>query len=164
MATDLAGLARKFEATADAIDGAALKRAMNKGGMAGKKAALHVAEQVAGSDRAILMGGRRKVHMNAGYDIEANQQLAINLRPPGLWVLMDTGTKKHGYPIPRVRKRRSKNPKKVLLMANGEFAASVSHPGNSGHKAIRRAAARITEKAPDATMKAMMEEVVKAWR
>lgn len=156
MATDLAGVARKLDALGDTLSGAALKRAMRKGGMAGKDAALDVAQSVAGTDRSIVMGGRRKVRMNAGYDIEESS-LAINLRPPGLWVLFESGATEHQ--IPGRRKRNAK----ILLLADGSYATTVVHPGRSGRGAIRRAAAKVSDEAPPKVMAGILEEMSRAW-
>jgi len=157
MTTDLVGLSRKFEVFADCLTGEQLKRAMRKGGTAGKKAALEVATQVAGGDRTIVMGGRRKVRLNAGYDIHGTE-LHINLRPPGLWILFEKGAREHQIPGPR--KRRAK----ILTLVDGSFATTVFHPGRSGVRAVGRAFAKVSDEAPKAVSEAMWDEMVRAWR
>lgn len=157
MTTDLPGLARKLEATGDALAGQALKRALSKGGKKGKDAALDEARRVAGQDRAIIMGGRRKAVLGAGYDVETSS-VAINLRPPGLWVLFDSGAKEHQ--IPGKRKRNAK----ILLLADGSYATTVVHPGRGGVGAIRHAAADIRKDVPPVIGREIIYEVGRAWR
>ena len=157
MTTDLPGLARKIGATGDALSGAALKRALAKGGKVGKDAAFDVARDVAGGDRAIIMGGRRKAFLGAGYDVEQTS-VAINLRPPGLWVLFEKGAKEHQ--IPGRRKRNAR----ILALADGSYATTVVHPGRGGVGAIRRASGSIRPKASAAISREMIEEIGRAWR
>lgn len=156
MTTDLAGLERKIGALGDTLEGAPFKRAMGKAGKAGKDEALSVAQDAAGGDRQIVMGGRRRVYLGAGYDVESSS-VAINLRPPGAWVLFEKGAGEHQ--IPSARKRRAK----ILTLVDGSYATTVVHPGRSGVGAIRRAARKIEDKAPPAFARALFEEMARAW-
>lgn len=160
MTTDLPGIAKKIDGLADCLSGETHKRSLRKAGMAGKKAALAVAEEVAGGDRAITMGRGRRVFLGAGYDLEGDNAVKVVLRPPGPWVLFEKGAKAH-----RIPKRRSDGFMAIQDFGHSdEGAASVDHPGRSGRRAVSRAFKRVEETVPQAYSDALFAEMARSWR
>lgn len=86
----------------------ALRRIADKGGMAGKKAALDAAARDLGGDRR-FSGMRRKVALSAGYDIQGTAA-HINMRPAGLWILAESGRQQSGPIYPRGGARKGRGP------------------------------------------------------
>ena len=164
MIDGLEGLVKVFDQTADILSGEAMKRCLRASGMAAKKAALNVAEQVVGGDRAIVMGGRRKVTLGAGYDIAGDSSVSVALKPPGPWVLFDKGAKDHH--IPRARRRASS---KVLRFPMSDeqgsgYARYSNVRGIRGKRAVARAFAKAQDEGTSEFGKAVLKEVARVWQ
>lgn len=95
---ELSAFAARLEKVTDP---AALRRIADKGGLAGKKAALEAASADLGGDRA-FSGLRRKAPLGVGYDVDG-ATVHINFRPAGLWRLAEQGRRSSGTIQPRRR-------------------------------------------------------------
>jgi hypothetical protein len=131
-----------------------IDRMLNAASMAVKTDALRIAAAVSGGDRRLSRFGRGKsvgkVRMGVGYDITGNTS-TIKLRPAGLWVLTNGGSRPH--PIGAGRRTASgkyikaRKGRKLLVFPHAEHTpnhwtatrvrtAPVQHPGTSGKGAI----------------------------
>lgn len=104
MADELVDFGQRLE---QVVGGAAMRRIVNKAGMAGKRAAQEAAEADLGGDR-VFSGFRRRVPLNAGFDAVGGDQVKINFRPAGLWRLAESGRQKSGPIFPRTGIRKGK--------------------------------------------------------
>jgi hypothetical protein len=149
MADELSDFGRRL---AQVADGSAMRRIVNKAGMAGKKSALDAAEKDLG-DRA-FSGMRRKVKLSAGFDTVGDSQVKINFRPPGLWRLAEDGRNKSGGIFPRAGNRKGKGTVggRAVMTPQGPRARSGFGPSrglgtfteavNDAQREVPKAAAR----------------------
>lgn len=83
-------------------------------GFAAKDAAIRLAERDAGPERS-LSGIPRKHKLDAGFDVTPTG-VQLNLRPPGLWILLDAGRRAKPYSqIPKLARRRRRRPRRPAL-------------------------------------------------
>jgi hypothetical protein len=103
-------------------------------GQFAKGEALDVARRDLGGDLR-FSGFARKVNLGAGYD--TGDPVVLNLRPAGLWVLLDGG-RKRSKPIVPKRRRAAKSPPrpKAVRTPDGWRASSRSTPSR-GKKTIK---------------------------
>jgi hypothetical protein len=99
-----------------------------------KEEALDVAASDIGADLR-FSGFARKVKLGAGYD--TGNPVVLNLRPKGMWVLLDSG-RKRSKPITPKRRRAAKSPPraKAVRTPDGWRASSRSTPSR-GHRTIK---------------------------
>jgi hypothetical protein len=103
MADDLSGLRASISGLVDQKSVDAMKHVA---GQAAKKAAIDVAQRDLGGDAA-FSGFRRRVPLKAGYDLEADSRVTLNLSPKGLWMLANDG-RRRPPPGGRVYPRKGK--------------------------------------------------------
>lgn len=103
-------------------------------GQAGKKATFDELQSDLGPDRG-FSGLRRKVKLGAGYDVGAN--VVLNLRPAGLWVLLDKGRRRS-----KTIRPRKKGGAKALITPYGYRASAKSTP-SKGKKTLTRLERRL---------------------
>lgn len=109
-------------------------------GMAAKDAAREEAARDLGADRA-FSGFRRKVQLDAGYDLTPNG-IRLNLRPAGLWSLASDGRRSNRYVIPRKGRRRRRGHRPAVSTPAGP--RYLSRTGTTrGHGTLDRLEARL---------------------
>lgn len=110
-------------------DPATLRRIVDKGGMAGKEAALDAAASDLGGDRS-FSGLRRKAPLGAGYDAIGGTSVQINFRPSGLWMLAEAGRRQSGAIYPRTGARKGKGTvyRRAVMTPQGPRARSSYRP------------------------------------
>ncbi len=128
MAGDFADLNRKLAEVAKGIESPQVVRAA---GLAAKKAATEVAKDVSGGDQRLSGWGRRGIKLGVGFD-EAPGQVTLNLRPGGVWVVMEQG--RRGGKVVRPRKRRGA---RALSTPYGP-RASITLGATRGKRAVAR--------------------------
>jgi hypothetical protein len=135
-----------------------LKRISLAAGMAGKKASIAVAAGDLGGDLT-FSGMGRKVRLGVGFDVVGPTSIKLKYRPPGLWILADTG-RRGGYPI-RPRRRlggAGSEHAPALRTPDGWRAAAVG--GRWGGKGTLKSAIRVSRIAvPRAAFKQFQVEV-----
>lgn len=133
-------------------------------GQAAKTAALDAAAHDLGGDRAMRNFRDGTVSLRAGYTIRPGT-VAVELRPGGVWVLADRGRRRAGriYPRRDGRKATGPVPGRALLTPVG-FRASSSYGPSRGKGTIGRAAAKIGDTVPSATLRQLTDELSKALR
>jgi hypothetical protein len=151
MANELAAFASRVS---DVTSGAALRRIADKGGMAGKKAALDAASKDLGGDRA-FSNWRRKVRLSAGFDSGGGTTVLINFRPGGMWRLAERGRSGSGVIVPRRRR--------AVLTPNGPRARS-SYGSSRGLRTYTDAVKEAQREVPKAAAKQFSTEVARAVR
>jgi len=148
------------------VEGDALKRVQRAAGMASKKAAADVAKDVAGSDMALSNFRSGRIRMASGFEIESSL-VRLNLRPAGLWVLVDQGRKGSGPIYPRAATKRGSRRGRVAqggragraVMTPQGPRASSSYGPSKGFKVIGKTAARAADEAPKAAFRALQREI-----
>lgn len=145
-------------------DGAAIRRVVQAGGMAGKEAVQDAAASDLGSDRAFSKM-RRKVPLSTGFDVEGDESVRIKFRPPGLWVLAESGRKREGpiYPRAGSRKGRGAVRGRAVMTPQGPRARSSFKPSR-GLNTYSDAVQGARRKVPKAAAKQFTEEVRKVAR
>jgi hypothetical protein len=128
--------------------GANLDRLSNAGARAAKAEALRVAADLGPMSN---MGRRGGVRLRAGYDVAAGgASFAVNLRPPGAWVIAERGAGRHTI---RPRRRRQTASGRPPALAGGGLASPVARVVNArarGRRGITRAFGRARAVIPDA--------------
>jgi hypothetical protein len=152
---DLARLERKLSALADGVESPRVVRAA---GFAAKRGVLDVAQQVAGPDRRVSGWGKRGVQLGAGFDQTGRREITINLRPSGVWKVMEEGRK--GGAVVRPRKRGGK---RAVVTPFGP-KASVRLGAMRGKSAVSRAESRAGTDAVRAANRETAEMVRGVWR
>lgn len=119
-------------------------------GQAGKEITLEELSRSIGSDR-VMSGFKRPVTLNAGYDL--GNPVVLNLRPGGLWILVDEGRKRTSRIIP---KGRGKARKRAITTPQGPRAFAMSRPSR-GLRAIERSVNRMvtTDELPNAVVRGL---------
>ena len=140
-------------------DPAALKRITLAAGMAGKAASLGAAAADLGADRA-FSGLGRKVSLSAGFDVVSPTVIKMNFRPPGLWILADTGRRGGKTILPRRRLGgEGSGHAPALRLPDGSYRRS-SRTGAWGGKGTLKSAIRATRVAvPRAAFRQFQIEV-----
>jgi hypothetical protein len=168
----MAGVVAVFTEGSDAY-----KRVQMQAGMAAKNdAALWVAKQALGEDRAMSNFRQGRVKLGAGFDVERTD-VVLHLRPAGAWVLADAGRKKSGQ-IMRVREvqrtTRAGNvrTRKVRVVEGGRSGGAVLTPQgprasstygpSRGLRVIARTAKRAEQVVFDAAQDAIAFEAAQA--
>lgn len=136
-------------------------RTVNAAGMAAKKATIAVARKVSGGDQRLSGWGRRGVKLGVGYDVAGSQTITLNLRPKGVWTVMERGRRGGAVIRPKRRRRTASGRPTALLTPAGPRASS--HVGRMAPKkavsdAEKRARADAV-KAAKAEVRRMMSEV-----
>jgi hypothetical protein len=103
VAGDLGDLARKLNQVQQGVDN---PRVIRAAGMAAKKATLEVARGVSGGDGRLSGWGKRGVKLGAGYDEAGSGRVQINLRPAGVWKVMEDG--RRGGKVVRPKRKKVK--------------------------------------------------------
>jgi hypothetical protein len=130
------------------------KRILDKGGMAGKKAALDAASKDLGSDRA-FSNWRRKVSLSAGYDGAGGSRVQINFRPAGMWRLAERGRQGSG----KIRPRRGQ----AVRTPDG-LRASSSYGRSRGLNTFTDAVQEAEHEVPKAAAAQFRHEIARAVR
>jgi hypothetical protein len=152
MAGDFGPIREWVANVADVTSGAALKRILDKAGMAGKKAALEAAAQSLGSDRR-FSGWARGPALNAGYDLAGSDSVVINFRGP--WKLAEQGRRSHGTIRPKRRR--------AVLTPSGPRARS-SYGRSRGLNAYTNASRKASVTVPKAAHDQFVDEIRKVIR
>ena len=137
MQSDLSGLARGLDSALGDLE--PMQHVI---GQAGKKAAITELGKALGPDRR-FSGFRRKVTLNAGYDV--GTPVMLNMRPGGLVILADEGRKRRGD----IRPRRGRGRRRAVLTPQGPRAYSSYGPSR-GLKVIDKTVKRATDDIPKA--------------
>lgn len=142
-------------------DSAAVRRILNKAGMAGKATALEAASESLGGDR-MFSGMRRKAPLKAGYDLVGSDTVKIGFRPAGLWVLADQGRKRSGRIYPRAGSRKGQGPVtgRAVSTPDGPRASSQYRPSR-GLGTFDDAVTKARRKVPRAAANQFRSEVAK---
>lgn len=96
-------------------------------GAAAKKSFLDSAKRDVGADLKLSGLRGRTVKIGAGYDLEADGSVWLNMRPKGLIVLVSDGRKRTTKITPRSRRRR-RGGRSALKFAGRYAATSMSRP------------------------------------
>jgi len=151
--TSLAELQVKLDRIADGIED---PRVVKAAGLAAKDAASEVAANVAGPDRRLSGWGKRGVPVGAGFDLEGPGLVALNLRPLGVWKVLEDGRRASGTITPARRGRGKKATTGKALSTPWGPRASVK---GSEIRNPKRAVTRVIKDASDAAPKAAHAEI-----
>ena len=138
-------------------------RVVNAAGMAAKRVTLEVAADVAGGDRRLSGWGKRGVVLAAGYDVEGPGVVALNLRPAGVWKVMEEGRKPSADITPKVKGRGRNRRAGQALKTPWGFRPSVKgsairNPKKAVTRSVR-ASSTAAPKAANAEIGRMLREV-----
>ena len=158
--TTLADAGHRLERVARYLEGDLTPMAVGIG-TAAKAGALEAARAATGGSGRLSHMGRKGVTLGAGYEIgERGRRVTVRFRPPGAWIITDTGARAHAEPRLSKRGRRRRGAKGALYGAGLTHPlARVEHPGMSGRHSLTLAAHRIHDVAPRAANDALVREL-----
>lgn len=111
-----AALSTELDALLARLDGDELRTAV---GFAAKDEALHVARRDSGGDLRLSGVKSKRATLGAGFDVTATG-VTLNLRPAGLWSILDKGRRaKPYYNLPGSRRRRKRGHRPALRTPEG---------------------------------------------
>ena len=160
--SSLGELVTKLDRIADGIED---PRVVKAAGLAAKDAAGEVAANVAGPDRRLSGWGKRGVPVGAGFDVESSTSVALNLRPLGVWKVLQDGRQPSNAAATITPRRRGRGKKATTGKAlNTPWGPRSSVKGSTspGKKAVTRAIKEASAAAPQAAhaeIKQMLREV-----
>lgn len=129
-----------------------------------KRLAQQEAKRVTGGDQRLSRMNRgRGVRLDAGYDNVGPATVRLTPRPLGPWVLVESGSNRSNWYIPRagkaLTKRGKRKTRRRLRLHNGGVRWYVRHPSVRGKRAWSRARSLILDGLPDV----VHESIARAW-
>ena len=122
-------------------------RVIRAAGMAAKRAALDVANDVTGGDGRLSGWGKRGVKLGVGFDQTGATEVTINLRPGGPWKVMEQG--RNGGKLIKPKKRSGAKalatpfgPRRSVVQGAMAGKGAVSKSHEQGARDAVRAAER----------------------
>lgn len=135
--TDLAGLAATYRRAATVFGDEGVRRLASTAGWAVKREVLRAGVRAVGGDRRMSRFGsprsRGKVRLSARYAEPAGNTVVLEMRPAGMWAILEDGARAHkvgaGRRTARGRYTRQRGGRPLLAFDGGVITGPVDHPG-----------------------------------